>query len=1013
MAVDLKTAARAVSVSHGLAAFASGDYDQPVVVPPTAQARPKLVLQRERVGEALSIDMQGLAPDGDITLYENDQLVGTFPDAGSVSYTTTMASPLRAEFVSGGASYSTPDLHLVHAHAMAGHDTDDDATLALLRHHDASICTRPGASGAWCDPDMWDAARVPGVGDRVLIAADADITYDNALAPRLDTVRVDGTLRWAHDLSTEMLVETIIVPPVGHLIIGEDINNRMPEGITARITISNRAYSIDANAPTNLDISRDPRLVGRGIVVLGAITTFGKERKNFHYTAAASLPLAGETSVTLAEAPATWRVGDTLVIAGTAVDLDANGVNTRYDEERVITDITGSVVSWDGPLLYNHDHHNPAVTDRPDLVLPIVVKDRNIIVETEAGAAVHQRGHIMFMHRAAKVDVWGMQINRMGRTDKSRPAGVILDTGEFSYIEPGQGSTTVIPLTADANVQSRYSIHGHFLGFKKAVVDLVRDCFIEDNKGWAGVHHGCEMHWLSNTFYRYQGSGLVGETGDEIGRWDRNVVLGLETTNGSYIAPKGMADGEGKAGDNARWGWSFFYRGRAMILTRNVAIGGTAGHVFYHRVKNNPGFNTKIPLERVYADVNDLNILAGPTIEVQDYPISHFDRCVSIGCSVGFAVVKAGPSQGHDLNIKIKNFLAWCVGNGVNLNYIGAYLLQNVDVIRSQFNSQQQYTPTAKSGFAAGRVAQVTFDNVKATGFAEGMELSGSATGGATNETFSATDPRFMVNNAEFVLCGQDIVYKTEGTVLTEDVTHIFNPPIDTSVRDTVSTDMPFIIADFDGTGRNSFSNFGAGVWFKTDIYSSDRPIPKIWDEMNVDFINKTPSSNYNGLAQRFGVWDYNGDKIVLFPLYFSDTATGWLFKEMHAVRMTGNTSNYEQRGAWTRSANPPVRAHVTRNVTVGVEDSFNVLDLATGDPGTTLSLHIPELVGSGIAEGLGTDAPAHFKANYGDIVVDKAGEVRYTAIPDSGGVTDPMLVFVYDGQGRFCTVEITYNIAA
>jgi hypothetical protein len=97
----------------------------------------------------------------------------------------------------------------------------------------------------------------------------------------------------------------------------------------------------------------------------------------------------------------------------------------------------------------------------------------------------------------------------------------------------------------------------------------------------------------------------------------------------------------------------------------------------------------------------------------------------------------------------------------------------------------------------------------------------------------------------------------------------------------------------------------------------------------------------------------------------------------------------------------------------VGVEDSFNVLDGATGDPGTTLSLNIPEMVGQGIAPGLGTDAPAHFKANYGKISVDKAGLVTYRAIPGSAGITDKMLVYVYDGQGRFCTVEITYIIAA
>lgn len=1018
MAVDLKTAVSAVSVSHGLASFASGDYDQPVVNPPTSQARPKIVAPSERMGAALTLNLEGLLPDGDIAVYAADSQVSTFPDAASVSYTATMASPIRMEFLVGGVPFKTPDLYLMHMHEMASHNADDNAVVALLPHDQATITTVPDAVGGWTDPGMWDLGRVPETGDRVLIAADADITYDSTVGPRLDKMRVDGVLRWSLTTSTEMLVETIIVTINGNLVIGDGVNNRVPEAISHHITISNRAYGVDSNASTDLDIANDPRLIGRGIVVLGSITTFAAEKKNFHNTAPDTLPVAGDTSVTLAEAPTTWRVGDTIVIGGTAVDLDANGVNTRYDEERVITDITGAVVSWNAgqPLLYDHDEHNDQITIpqaiRDEMMLPILVKDRNIIIESEVGAAVHQRGHIMFMHRPARVDVWGLQINRMGRTDKSIPAGAIAENGDFAFIPEGGDNEVTEPLTATSNLQGRYAIHGHFLGFKKDHVDLVRDCFIEDNKGWAAVHHGCEMNWLSNTIYRYQGSGLVGETGDEIGRWDRNVVVGLETTNGSYIAPKGIADKEGKAGDNARWGWNFFYRGRAMIATRNHAIGGTFGHVFYHRNKTNPSFNTKIALERVYADVNDLNILAGPTIQVQDYPITHFDRSTAIGCSNGFAVVKAGPSQGHDLNIKVANFLAWAVGGGVNLNYIGAYLVRNVTAIRTKFAFQEQYTPTMTAGFSSGRTAQVSWDNITAIGFNNGIVFSGSNSGAARNEQFSTDDPRFMLNDGTFIDCTTDIAYTDTDDTLTSSVTHIFDPVIDTSVKDTVSTNLPFILADFDGTGQNGFSNFGTGSWLKTDSYSAARPIPKVWDDMVIDFVNTNPDDQYRALAQQYGVWDYGADKIVLFPLYFSDTITGWLHKEMHAVRMTGNTGSFEQRGTWTRSTNPPTRAHVTRNVTVGVEDTFNVLDLATGDSGTTLSLNIPELVGTGSAEGIGTDAPAHFKANYGNIVVDKAGEVRYTAIPDSQGISDPMLVFVYDGQGRFCTVEITYNIA-
>jgi hypothetical protein len=70
-------------------------------------------------------------------------------------------------------------------------------------------------------------------------------------------------------------------------------------------------------------------------------------------------------------------------------------------------------------------------------------------------------------------------------------------------------------------------------------------------------------------------------------------------------------------------------------------------------------------------------------------------------------------------------------------------------------------------------------------------------------------------------------------------------------------------------------------------------------------------------------------------------------------------------------------------------------------------SLNIPEL-----AVGLGTDAPAHFKPNYMDITIDRGGLITFKSVPDFVR-TDRMLVYVYDGRGRFCTVEITFIVTA
>jgi hypothetical protein len=129
--------------------------------------------------------------------------------------------------------------------------------------------------------------------------------------------------------------------------------------------------------------------------------------------------------------------------------------------------------------------------------------------------------------------------------------------------------------------------------------------------------------------------------------------------------------------------------------------------------------------------------------------------------------------------------------------------------------------------------------------------------------------------------------------------------------------------------------------------------------------------------------------------------------KTMQAVKWMGGFDGYVLHGPFTLSAANPVCADITINATTSVAGSFNALDNATCEAGTTLSLNIPEL-----AVGLGTDAPAHFKPNYMDITIDKGGLITFKSVPDFVG-TDQMLVYVYDGRGRFCTVEITFIVTA
>ena len=66
-----------------------------------------------------------------------------------------------------------------------------------------------------------------------------------------------------------------------------------------------------------------------------------------------------------------------------------------------------------------------------------------------------------------------------------------------------------------------------------------------------------------------------------------------------------------------------------------------------------------------------------------------YDSTIAPRLDRGVAVVKASGDQDHDLNIKIANFVGWGLYTyGINLNYIGAYLLQDIYVVRSRFSQQ-------------------------------------------------------------------------------------------------------------------------------------------------------------------------------------------------------------------------------------------------------------------------------------------------------------------------------------
>ncbi|MEL7088734.1 MAG: G8 domain-containing protein, partial [Planctomycetota bacterium] len=428
----------------------------------------------------------------------------------------------------------------------------------LVKHADATHVAIN--DGAWSDPGTWAGGSVPGNGARVLIQEGVHVEYDVVSDARLFTVRVDGHLDFETRSDTKMVVDTMVVDGVGRLTIGTEADP-IAEDVTADIVIANNGA---------IDIGWDPQLLSRGIVSHGAVEIHGQE-KTTHLKVSTD-PMTGDTSILLDEIPEGWQIGDTLVLAGTHYDGykydPAIGAKRHYepeDEVLTITAIQGNEVFFDTALQYDHD------SPRADLKTSVANYTRNITVSTEdpETAAVHERGHVMFMHND-DVDVRYAAFDELGRTDKSED----LDD----------------PISATANVPGRYPFHFHRTGVGADQEEAVAvGNAVWGSPGWGYVHHDSHAVLHDNASYNTFGAGFVSETGNETGSWTDNIAIYAKGVSWGLPKNPGNTNIAGTEFDTAKTGDGFWFQSRMVEASGNVAASVNYGFVYFHRGDDKSG----------------------------------------------------------------------------------------------------------------------------------------------------------------------------------------------------------------------------------------------------------------------------------------------------------------------------------------------------------------------------------------------------------------------------------------
>src|SRR3989344_4948181 len=204
---------------------------------------------------------------------------------------------------------------LFHYSITSAQHSNTDAPATLTEHSIPVLFPVPSVasarSGTWSEPATWAQGRVPAAGDDVHVVAGHTVTYDVSATAALRSLSIFGNLQFSRTTDTKIHVGYTLVHPGGYLQIGTPAN-QIPAGRRAEVMIADQA----------IDLTRDPTQWGTGINVLGRIDVAGAPLSK-SFVRVTREPMAGDTTLTLAETVTGWQAGDRLIIPDTRrVDYD-------------------------------------------------------------------------------------------------------------------------------------------------------------------------------------------------------------------------------------------------------------------------------------------------------------------------------------------------------------------------------------------------------------------------------------------------------------------------------------------------------------------------------------------------------------------------------------------------------------------------------------------------------------------------------------------------------------------
>lgn len=495
------------------------------------------------------------------------------------------------------------------------------------------------ASGNWSDPRIWAGGVVPGKDARVVISAGASVRFDVFQASAMFTLRIDGTLKFATNVDTQMKVDTIIVNTHGVLHVGS-AEAPIADNASARIVIAD-------NGPINT--TWDPFLWSRGLVSRGQVRMAG--RVVTPYAALSVEPQAGATTLAFAEPLVGWRVGDELVVGGD------NPHTSNFNTDRVrIRAINGNVVTVDA-LKYRHE-----APDGHGLSIYVANLTRNVQWIAEDPSVLLERPHIAFVHNPDVV-LDNIGVYGFGRTDKTR--AVTDPVMENGVLKPGTG----------ANARARYAVHFHHTGVDPSEEPaIVRGSLVVGSPGWGYVNHQSNVIMENNVAYNIVGAAFVTEDGNEIGVMRGNLAMNVVGSGGQLFDRAALHDwGHG--------GHGYWLQGPGVELVDNISMGTREAAFFFFTQSTRAQFDA--------VNLTDPSLAGGrASVPVGSVPLKRFEGNTAAAAKIGLEIWHHMTFMPDGVTA-INDFTSWNSRiSGMELHYVGRALVINPTLLGDELYTQ-------------------------------------------------------------------------------------------------------------------------------------------------------------------------------------------------------------------------------------------------------------------------------------------------------------------------------------